>query len=120
MSEEPEKTVPTTEVETPDQTPQPAEPQEAEIVIPETVDIDEHLTEEDALAQAAEEGIEFEDFYSFEGAEKEYPTAAAAKKDAAGKPIMQVRRQKSGTAQDFQDAAKDGTLDFAGDVVSES
>ncbi len=55
---------------------------------------EDHLTEKEALKQAKAEGIEFEDHYTFDGAEKEYETKEDAKADADGKPVVQVRRIK--------------------------
>lgn len=74
--------------------------------------VEDHVTEKQALDRAAEEGIKFEDFYTIEGEQDEYPTYEAAAKDANGRNIIQNRRQKAGSAQDFQDAAKAGKLDM--------
>lgn len=75
-------------------------------VIPETKDIDELLSEEDALAQAAADGIEFVDFYIVISADalnalsgEEFKTKkkaeAWAKKNVEGDySIAQGRRQK--------------------------
>lgn len=56
---------------------------------------DDHLSETDALEQAKANGIEFVDFYTFEGASKEYETREDAEKDADGKLVHEARRQKS-------------------------
>lgn len=55
---------------------------------------EDKLTEKQALARAKEEGIEFVDFYTFDGATVEYLTEKEAEKDANGAPILQARRQK--------------------------
>lgn len=70
---------------------------EEEIIIPETQDIDEMLTEDDALAQAAEQGIEFEDFYTLidDPENREFKTLSAAKKASKGRLVVQNRRQKN-------------------------
>lgn len=62
--------------------------------------VDEKLSEEDALARAKSEGIEFDDFFTIEGDENEkvYRTRAAAEKDAVklgGKAnIIQTRGRR--------------------------
>lgn len=69
-------------------------------------DIDEELSEKDALAQAKEQGIEFEDFWTREidGEVKEFDSAEAAKKavseDGKKTPIFQNRRQKQPTNEE--------------------
>jgi hypothetical protein len=55
---------------------------------------DEKLTEEEALARAKEEGIEFVDEFTVEGLDKVYKTHEAAKKAAKGKNVIQTRRVK--------------------------
>lgn len=56
---------------------------------------DDLLTEEEALEQASEEGIEFVDTFFVEGDEStKYKTAAAAKKAAKGKNVIQTRSRK--------------------------
>lgn len=55
---------------------------------------DDHLTEEEALAQAKAEGIEFVDAFMVEGEAKEYKTAKLAEKHADGRNVIQVRRRK--------------------------
>lgn len=57
-----------------------------------------HLTEEQALAQAADEGIKFRDFYKVEGSTTEYDTygeAAEAAKELKLEDalISQIRTQ---------------------------
>lgn len=70
---------------------------EEEIIIPETQDIDEMLTEDDALAQAAEQGIEFEDFYTLidDPENREFKTRSAARKASKGRLVVHNRRQKN-------------------------
>lgn len=51
------------------------------------------LTEEEALAQAREQGVEFVDSFSVDGAETAYATREEAEAVANGKNIIQTRRQ---------------------------
>lgn len=69
-------------------------------LIPE--DIDEELTEKDALAQAKAEGIEFVDYYTVDGLLDDldqpvrFDTREEAEEVAGDKAIYQTRQQKQG------------------------
>jgi hypothetical protein len=52
------------------------------------------ITEEEALAHAAAEGIEFVDTFLVEGEDTEYPTREEAEEVAEGKNIIQKRTRK--------------------------
>lgn len=57
--------------------------------------LDEKLTEEQALARAKKEGIEFVDTFQVEGEKTEYETLEEAQKASKkGDNIVQIRRQK--------------------------
>lgn len=61
----------------------------------EDTSVDEHLTEEEALARAKEEGYEFVDFFTVEGdLNTRYETEEEAIKAADGKNVLQHRTQK--------------------------
>lgn len=55
---------------------------------------DDNFTEEEALAQAAEQGIEFVDVFTVEGDDTQYAALEEATEAAGGKPVIQTRSKK--------------------------
>lgn len=61
-----------------------------------------HLTEEEALAQAKADGIEFDDYWTIEGDElSKYDTEELAKEEAGDRAVVQhrVRRAEAPEAE---------------------
>ncbi len=55
-----------------------------------------HLTEEEALEQARQDGIEFVDSFSFEGSDEVFETREGAEAAAKGKNVIQTRTRVNG------------------------